>query len=90
MPFAPPHVCEAFVPGPVDGICHRCRQREALHSNWATPRAPSDRSPAHCVRCDGPVEEARLCYAYPTCYGCLPPPSALPVLEWPPKCEEKG
>lgn len=33
----------------------------------------------NCVQCDKPVEEARECYAHPTCYACLPPPEPLPV-----------
>ena len=42
-------------------------------------RALGDLSPCPCRRCGGPVEEARLCYAQPTCYACLPPPEPLPV-----------
>ncbi len=33
-----------------------------------------------CNGCGKPVEEARYCYAIPTCYACLPPPPELPVL----------
>lgn len=32
-----------------------------------------------CVKCDSLVEEARLFYAIPTCYACLPPPEPLPI-----------
>lgn len=42
------------------------------------PRDPCDRSPAKCVACDRDVEKERLCYAYPTCYACLPPPPPIP------------
>jgi hypothetical protein len=31
-----------------------------------------------CVECGQPVEEARECYALPTCFACLPPPDELP------------
>lgn len=34
-----------------------------------------------CVQCRGAVEEVRVCYAYPTCYACLPPPEPLPIVE---------
>lgn len=32
-----------------------------------------------CAECGGPVEEARHCYAIPTCYRCLPSPPPLPI-----------
>jgi hypothetical protein len=34
-----------------------------------------------CACCGREVEEARRCYASPTCYACLPPPEPLPVRE---------
>ena len=34
-----------------------------------------------CAVCGGPVEEARKCYAIPTCYRCLPPPPPIPPLD---------
>ena len=36
--------------------------------------------PIACRSCGAPVEEARRCYAVPTCYTCLPPPPPLPVV----------
>jgi hypothetical protein len=44
------------------------------------PRPPGDRSPANCIQCGRAVEEGRLCYAYPICYTCLPPPPPIPVV----------
>ena len=38
---------------------------------WAADRV--------CVQCGNSVEEARRCYAHPTCFACLPPPAPLPV-----------
>ena len=32
-----------------------------------------------CRQCGKEVEEARRCYAIPTCYACLPPPEPLPI-----------
>lgn len=37
--------------------------------------------PIRCRTCGKLVEEARRCYAIPTCYGCLPPPEPLPIVE---------
>jgi len=34
-----------------------------------------------CAVCGRPVEEARRCYAIPHCYGCLPPPPPLQVVQ---------
>ena len=39
--------------------------------------------PPLCKQCGGEVEDARLDYATPTCYACLPPPLPLPVRAWP-------
>lgn len=47
----------------------------------ARQRLPGDNSSAACVDCGKPVEEARRCYAFPTCFACLPPPPELPVLQ---------
>jgi hypothetical protein len=38
------------------------------------------RPPVACESCGQPVEDDRRCYAHPTCYACLPPPSPLPAL----------
>lgn len=40
-------------------------------------RVSTVRKPVPCARCARPVEEARRCYATPTCHACLPPPPPL-------------
>lgn len=37
-------------------------------------------APVRCRNgCGRAVEEARVCYATPVCYACLPPPAPLPI-----------
>lgn len=36
--------------------------------------------PIPCRTCGKLVEPERRCYAIPTCYACLPPPKALPLV----------
>lgn len=35
--------------------------------------------PIRCNSCGKLVEQARRCYAIPTCFACLPPPEPLPI-----------
>ena len=47
------------------------RAEVRLNLNWSIP----------CRQCGNMVEEARRCYAIPTCYVCLPPPPPLELVK---------
>jgi len=57
---------------------HQCPLCAApVRAAYFTPSTPN------CHSCGRPVEEQRRCYAVPTCYGCLPPPPPLGVIDVP-------
>ena len=93
---APGHGSEDTDPSPLSDARHRPGAPTEPHvvsdaaitdyyegrnaSRRATGRTTDFSAPQACRQCGEPVEEARPCYAVPTCYACLPPPEPLPVL----------
>lgn len=57
--------------------CLECRTLNALQEALEAWGMLPD--PVLCEQCGLEVENARRCFAHPTCFKCLPPPEPLPI-----------
>jgi hypothetical protein len=64
-----------------DQLDQLAKELDEVRRQYSELRAVA-RNPAalRCVQCGGRCEEERRVYAHPTCYVCLPPPPALPIV----------